>query len=210
MFQWIKNIEGGLIKVSILQEPNSELNISLNPMEHLEGEQHSQYPVEGNPNAYRSMSDYMYPPRVSAPSCIMPPTNAPYGSTYNPSWGNHPNFSWKQRPPQYAPPTPPHYALTPQPPQPPQLTSSVEQAILNLRKLMCTLIEEQKTVNVQKNQRIYTMENSLNQRLDELQNDLDQKINNLQYSISRLTNQQHVHPEEECLIDTTVEEHCKQ
>ena len=37
----------------------------------------------------------------------------------------------------------------------------------------------------------------------------------MKYSISRLTNQQHVHQEEEnqeeeCLIDTTVEEHCKQ
>ena len=40
MFQWIRNREGKLIKVSILQEPNSELNISLRPMEHLEEEQH--------------------------------------------------------------------------------------------------------------------------------------------------------------------------
>ena len=80
---------------------------------------------------------------------------------------------------------------------------------------MGTFIEEQKVVNVQENQRIYTMENSLNQKLDGLQSDLDQKIGILQYSISRLTNQQHVHPEEEnpkeeCLIDITVEEHCKQ
>ena len=70
-------------------------------------------------------------------------------------------------------------------------------------------------MNVQTNQRIDTMESSLNQKLDGLQSDLDQKIDILQYSISRLTNQQHVHqeeenPEEECLIDTTVEEHCKQ
>ena len=75
---------------------------------------------------------------------------------------------------------------------------------------MGAFIEEQKAVNVQTNQRIDTMESSLNQKLDGLQSDLDQKINILQYSISRLTNQQHVHPEEECLIDTIVEEHCKQ
>ena len=131
----------------------------------------------------------MHPPRVSAPSTGVPPTNAPYGSTYNPSWGNHPNFSWKPRPPQYASPAPPHYASTPQPPQPPQLTSSVEQAILNLSKLVGNFIKEQKAVNVQANQRIDTMESSLNQRLDGLQNDLDQKIDNLHYSISRLTNQ---------------------
>ena len=67
MFQWIKNPEGRLIKVSFLQEPNSELNISLRPMEHLEEEQHGQYPVERNPNAYRSMRDYRNPPWVSDP-----------------------------------------------------------------------------------------------------------------------------------------------
>ena len=27
-----------------------------------------------NPNAYRSMRDHIHPPRISAPSCIMPPT----------------------------------------------------------------------------------------------------------------------------------------
>ena len=27
-----------------------------------------------------------------------PPTNAPYGNTYNPSWRNHPNLSWKPKP----------------------------------------------------------------------------------------------------------------
>ena len=75
---------------------------------------------------------------------------------------------------------------------------------------MITFIEEQKAVNVQINQRIDTMESSLNQILDGIQSDLDQKIDILQYSISRLTNQQHVHPEEERLIDTTVEEHYKQ
>ena len=32
-----------------------------------------------------------------------PPTNAPYGNTYNPNWRNHPNLSWKKKPPTYAP-----------------------------------------------------------------------------------------------------------
>ena len=76
-------------------------------------------------------------------------------------------------------------------------------------------MEEQKTFNAQLSQRIHTVENFLNQKLDGLQSEMDQKFDNLQYSISRLTNQQHVHqeevnPEEECLIDTTVEEQCKQ
>ena len=34
-----------------------------------------------------------------------PPTNAPYSSTYNPNWRNHPNLSWKPKPPPYVPPT---------------------------------------------------------------------------------------------------------
>ena len=32
-----------------------------------------------------------------------PPTNAPYGNTYNPNWRNHLNLSWKPKPPAYAP-----------------------------------------------------------------------------------------------------------
>ena len=28
-----------------------------------------------------------------------PPTNAPYGNTYNPNWRNHPNLSWKPKTP---------------------------------------------------------------------------------------------------------------
>ena len=32
-----------------------------------------------------------------------PPTNAPYGNTYNPNWRNHPNLSWKPKPPAYSP-----------------------------------------------------------------------------------------------------------
>ena len=62
MFQWIRNSKGMLIKVSVLQEPNSKLNISFDQMEHLEGEQHCQCPMEREPNAYRSMRDYRNPP----------------------------------------------------------------------------------------------------------------------------------------------------
>ena len=55
----------------------------------------------------------------------------------------------------------------------------------------------------------------MNKRNDGLQSEMEHKLDNLQYSISRLTNQQHFHqeevnPKEECLIDTTVEEQCKQ
>ena len=39
MFQWIRNPEGKWIKVSVLQEPNIELEISLRPMEYIKEEQ---------------------------------------------------------------------------------------------------------------------------------------------------------------------------
>ena len=51
--------------------------------------------------------------------------NAPYGNTYNSSWRNHPNFSWKARATQYQ-----------QPDQPSQQSSSLEQAIANLSKVV--------------------------------------------------------------------------
>ena len=91
----------------------------------------------------------------------------------------------------------------------------MEQAILNLTKLVGDFVEEQKTINAQLSQKVGTMENNVNKRIDGLQSETEHKLDNLQYSISRLTNQQHFHqeevnPEEECLIDTTVEEQCKQ
>ena len=89
----------------------------------------------------------------------------------------------------------------------------MEEAILNLTKLVGNFVEAQRTINAQLSQKIDTVENNVNKRIDGLQSEMEHKFDNLQYSISRLTIQQHVHqeevnPEEECLIDTTVEEQC--
>ena len=105
-------------------------------------------------------------------------------------------------PPQYAPP--PH----------PQSTSPMEEAILNLTKLVGNFVEVQKTINAQLSQKIDIMENIVEKRIDGLQSEMEHKLDNLQYSISKLTIQQHVHeeevnPVEECLINTIVEEQCK-
>ncbi|RVW66240.1 hypothetical protein CK203_066346 [Vitis vinifera] len=108
-----------------------------------------------------------------------PNNNAPYGNTYNSSWRNHPNFSWKPRPPPYQP-----QAQT----QAPQQTSSVEQAIVNLSKVMGDFVGEQKAINSQLHQKIENVESSQIKRMDGMKNDLSQKIDNIQYSISRLTN----------------------
>ena len=105
---------------------------------------------------------------------------------------------------------PPQYA----PPLHPQSTSLMEEAILNLTELVGNFVEVQKTINAELSQKIDTMENTVDKRIDGLQSEMEHKLDNLHYSISMLTNQQHVHqeevnPEEECLIDTTVEEQCK-
>ena len=162
------------------QERNHGAYMSMRDYRHFPWQ--NQKPVERNPSSSRSMRDYRNPPWMSAPSYMVPPRNAPYENAYNPSWGNHTNSS----PPQYAPP--PH----------PQSTSPMEEAILNLTKLVGDFVGEQKMINAHLNQRIDNVESSLSQKLDELQNDMFQKLNNLEDSISRLTIQ-HGHQEEENL-----------
>ena len=44
-------------------------------MDPLPEEQQSQQAFPMNPTTYRSMRDHIHPPRVSAPSCIIPPTD---------------------------------------------------------------------------------------------------------------------------------------
>ncbi|RVW13817.1 Retrovirus-related Pol polyprotein from transposon 17.6 [Vitis vinifera] len=106
-----------------------------------------------------------------------PNNNASYGNTYNSNWRNHPNFPWKPKPPQYT-----------QPAQAPQQASNLEQAIVNLSKVVGDFVGDQKSINAQLNQRIDSVESTLNKMMDGMQNDLSQKIDNVQYAISRLTN----------------------
>ena len=110
-----------------------------------------------------------------------PQPNAPYGNTYNSNWRNHPNLSWKPNPPAYVPPgAKPQYGSSSQP-QPPPSSSLVEQAILNLSKVVGNFVEEQKGITVQLAQRIDTVESTLNKRIDGLESNLNQKIDNLQH-----------------------------
>ncbi|KAJ9693899.1 hypothetical protein PVL29_009727 [Vitis rotundifolia] len=69
---WIRDIEGRLVKIETPQE--IELEVCLNIMDVPPEDQNSQHGQEDNFNAYRSMRDRMHPPRMSAPSCIVPPT----------------------------------------------------------------------------------------------------------------------------------------
>ena len=107
-----------------------------------------------------------------------PPINAPYGNTYNPNWRNHPNLSWKPKPPAYVPPgAQQQFGSTSTQQQPPPLSSPIEQAILNLSKVVGTFVEEQKVLNVQTNKKIEVVESSLNR-----------KLYNIHSEISRLSN----------------------
>ncbi|RVW82166.1 hypothetical protein CK203_050755 [Vitis vinifera] len=98
-------------------------------------------------------------------------------NTYNSNWRDHPNFSWKPQPPQYQ-----------QPAQAPQQASNLEQAMVNLYKVVGDFIEKQEATNARFDQRIDRVESTLNKRMDEMQNDLSHKLDILQDSISRLAN----------------------
>ena len=112
--------------------------------------------------------------------------NAPYGNTYNPNWRNHPNLAWRPNPPPYVPlGAKPQFGSPSQSQQPPS-SSPVEQAILNLSKVVGNFVEEQKGTNVQLAQRIDTVEHTLNKKIDGLESNLKQQMNNLQYSITNI------------------------
>ncbi|RVW59356.1 hypothetical protein CK203_109362 [Vitis vinifera] len=98
-------------------------------------------------------------------------------NTYNSNWRDHPNFSWKPQPPQYKQ----HVQAT-------QQALNLEQAMVNLSKVVEDFVGAQKSINAHLSQRIDSVESSLNKRMDEVQNDLSHKIDNLQDSISRFAN----------------------
>ncbi|RVW78316.1 Retrovirus-related Pol polyprotein from transposon 17.6 [Vitis vinifera] len=322
---WIRDQEGRLVRIENPQD--TELDICVNIMDPPQEDQNSQHGQGGNPNAYLSMRDRMHPPRMSAPSCIVPPLeqliirphivpllpnfhgmesenhmptsrslrrymeaiNAcphhgfdtwllvsyfydgmsssmkqiletmcggdfmsknpeeamdflSYVSEVSRGW-DEPNSRemgrmkapvnpkggmymlsedmdmkakvatmarrleelelkkcMKSKPfPRHKPmschaPFANHVIMWPPPYQPqaqtqaPQQTSSVEQAIVNLSKVMGDFVGEQKAINSQLHQKIENVESSQIKRMDGMQNDLSQKIDNIQYSISRLTN----------------------
>ena len=165
-----------------------------------EGEQYNQYIMERNPRAYMSMRDYRNIPWQNQRPVERNPNPNRSMRDNRDQWMSAPFYSV---PPTYAPPVSPYWASTPQPPQPPQLTSSVEQAILNLGKLVDNFIEEQRAVGVQANQEIDIVESSLKKELVEFQGEIDENFDILQQSVSKLTNQL-VHQEKENLEEVCI------
>ena len=172
-------------------------------MESPYGEQYSQ---EGNPRAYMTMRDYRNLP-WQRPQPVERYPNPPRSmSEYRDQWMGTPSYSVTST---YAPPPHPQYASWSQP-QPPQPISPIEQAILDLTKLVGDAVVEQKEFNAQLSKKIHTEENSLDQRLDGLNNDFEHEWDNLQDSIEDLIDLQPCPPEEECQSGTMVEEPCLQ
>ena len=200
------NPRGGMYALSEEMEMKARISTLARKVEELEGKRLQEvHAVTENPAQTNPCTNFQSPVHP-AEQCPMAPSmkdlmsecantvgqykpqqpNAPYGNTYNSNWRNHPNLSWRPNPPAYVPPgAKPQLGSTPQP-QPPPSSSPVEQAILNLIKVVGSFVEEQKGINVQLAQRIDTVENTLNKRIDGLESNLNQKIDNLQYSITKI------------------------
>ena len=76
MHQWTRDRSCRLQRTSAPIEQVSEIRVPIDQMDPLLEEQQSQPGTPMNPTAYRSMRDHIHPPRVSAPSCIIPPAEA--------------------------------------------------------------------------------------------------------------------------------------
>ena len=75
MQQWDRDTSGRLNWIITQLDPASEVSVRTDTMDPLPEEQQSQPTTPMNPNAYRTMRDHIHPPRVSAPSCIIPPAD---------------------------------------------------------------------------------------------------------------------------------------
>ena len=164
----------------------------------------NQQPVERNPSEYMSMRDYRNLELQNQQPVGRNPNPNMSLREYRDKWMSAPVYhvpSTCPPPPQYDYPEPPFYASPPQSPQsplsqqPPPL-SPVEQAVLNLSKMIGTIQEEQKVLSVQTKQQIEALGSSVNRSLS-----------NLHAEISRLSNQ-FVHQEEENLEEESQEDEC--
>ena len=177
-------------------------------MDHPYGKQYGQ---EGNPRAYMTMRDYRtLPYQWGNQQPVGRNPNPPRSMReYRDQWMSAPVYhvpSAYPPPPQNDYPQPPFYASPPQSPQSPQPLQSIhplEQAMLDLNRIMDDYMETNKKIKAHS---IVTVEDNLNKRLDGLNIDFEHKRDNLQDSSEDLIDQQQCPPEEECQSGTRVEE----
>ena len=202
----LANPRGGMYALSEEMEMKSRISTLARNVEELEGKRlHEVQAVNENPAQAHPCTNFQSTAHIEEQYPMAPlvkdlisecantvgqykpqQPNAPYGNTYNSNWRNHPNLSWKPNPPAYVPPSAkPQFGSQSQP-QPPPSLSPVEQAILNLSKVVGNFVEEQNGINVQLAQRIDTVESTLNKRIDGLESILNQKIDNLQYPVTKI------------------------
>ena len=200
------NQRGGMYALNDEMEMKARLSTLARKVEELEGKQLHEVQAVTDNTAQPNPCTNFQSPAHPIEQCSMTPAvkdlmsecahtvgkfkpqqpNAPYGNTYNPNWRNHPNLAWRPNPPTYVPPgAKPQFGSPSQSQQPPS-SSPVEQAILNLSKVVGNFVEEQKGTNVQLAQRIETIESTLNKKIDGLESNLNQKIDNLQYLITNI------------------------
>ena len=109
--------------------------------------------------------------------------NALFGNSYIQNWKSYSNLPGKPKLPPYIPPIDQQqFAPTSQQQQPLPL-SPVEQAILNLSKVVGTIVEEQKVLNVQTSKKIEAVESSLSRKLDKMHSEI-LKLSNQQLQSS--------------------------
>ena len=174
--------------------------------EKMEPPYEEQYNQEGNSRAYMTMRDYRNLAWQNQQPLGRNPNPNRSMRDYRDQWMSALVYSVHST---YPPPPHPQYASLSQP-QPSQPISLVEQAILDLTKLVGDAVVEQKEFNAQLSEKIHTEENSLDQRLDGLNIDFEHKWDNLQDSIEDLIDQQQCPPEEDCQSDIMAEEQCEQ
>ena len=177
-------------------------------MDHPYGKQYGQ---EGNPRAYMTMRDYRnLPYQLGNQQPVGRNPNPPRSMReYRDQWMSAPVYhvpSAYPPPPQYDYPEPPFYASPPQSPQSPQPLQSIhplEQAMLDLNRIMDDYVEANKKIRAHS---IVTVEDNLNKKIDGMKDDFEHKWDNLHDSSEDLIDQQQCPPEEECQSGTRVEE----
>ena len=182
------NQRGGMYALNDEMEMRARLSTLARKVEDLEGKQLHEVQAVTDNTAQPNPCTNFQPPAQPIEQCSMTPAvkdlmsecahtvgqfkpqqpNAPYGNTYNPNWRNHPNLAWRPNPPAYVPPgSKPQFGSPSQSQQPPS-SSPVEQAVLNLSKVVGNFVDEQNGTNVQLAQRIDTVEKTLNKKFDDL------------------------------------------
>ena len=177
-------------------------------MDHPYGKQYGQ---EGNPRAYMTMRDYRNLPYqwgIQQPVGNNP--NPPRSMReYRDQWISGPVYSVPSTyppPPLYDYPEPPFYASPPQSPQSPQPLQSIhplEQAMLDLNRIMDDYVEANKKIKAHS---IVNVEDNSNKKIDGLKDDFEHKWDHLHDSSEDLIDQQQCPLEEECQSGTRVEE----